>query len=1723
MKKDVFWLTIFFLFFGLGKPTPLLAKDTEVFASDPYPPNIMLILDNSISMGNVSGYSVFDLDKAERANEANRYPSNHINYLHKAGVGFQMIAAQAAYENCKLKKTPDECQKTNMPGIPYYSGPSEAAHSTEPVPGSDPVNLIQWYNPDNPRFSLNTYGNPPVVAHYSGGIGRPFDDNPIHYPDMDGDGDKDDDDLAFFPYYDNPNDFMLKGAGIGPYADKLLELVALQNQLQAEGRDAEYIAEKTKEWLEAIQLSGSYNEIAGLFIFSIVRAFGVVMFSKEACQLDLARDPLGTFTYGVMGMILNWFIEASPSENENITFANPWPINHPVPPFWPPAHQYNGTTNNPNNGGGTFPEGEGRFDRDLDCSYARGPIYSFVDPNPDSHSPILDQLTAFFVPDPTAPSKLEDVKDAIGTFFGTQGVDQLRWGLMSYNNISYRYFQSDVTCSCDLLDGCLCGGGSLHSKYTPEGDPSGNSPVLDFYSSFRPAFSGLPCCWDFRGGESAVGGKILQKIDDENIANIQAELDLIRPNVRGTPLAETLLTAYLYFNETLDMKDETVDLPSPPPGYPSKWYDGWWSPTNPWGDGGTVGYQKGGCPDGADCFSGAPNDCYDFCNGGCDENGNCINEPEGPICDSCQRNYIILLTDGMPDRDGDGMQSPYQELDVSWGEREFMNDFDWLLPGPCNQRDGNNLEDCPLTNESDLVDEGFDYMFYRDFGTSDGDSDRCIGRLNPETGVEGYLSVFHPDLGLQVKLDGGFNHAAVEICDHREFDVSYPIQVNLYGSSLLDDFAKFINEEDVLPDIEEESETKGTQHIKTYTIGFDFLNKPYTDKNGLESSYSALGWYYPEWDEAWQLLNSAAEKGGTTEAYQATDNEDLLDVMAAILDEILGTFSLSAPLVHTFRSSEATAAEVTYIASFDRGAYLNVPQVLGENPPMDPGHLQAWCTDYQGMIRVLSPDNATIEGCRAEIQRKPNCDYDDPCSALTKVKTVGSSINPINVSNTYVLEPSGYLWDAAEELKPDKKSPDSRNIYTSKPDDYGNLQLLEFNYFNIEREDVGCWQRNNWWRQWQCPPDWTGWNIWTHVEASKRFKNKLIDYVRGNFYDGKGINFPDWTWVDPVEYPERPGKERLGSIIHSNMVHVGAPSRLYKEEGYNYAPEGDNETNYFLFQYGLQDPTSGENTRNRIVVVGANDGMLHGFLAGKWEQDDTDKAWKYDAGTGEEIWAYIPNTILKKLPEIWRSGGTFVDGPISVVDAWADGYNHRTGTFSGGRDNKKQWTEWATVLIAGLGDNGNNSDYYAYVALDITQGDDPSNPNIHALWEFTDDYLGAARSKPTVAKVRTEKNGSLQDQWVVFFGGGLAENGRGNALFALDLFTGEEVWRFTDDPNLDNAGTRDPLNHREYLGDIVSEPLLASLDSWQQPGPDSELVLWDDTLYVGDLKGNFWKFDISSPDPNNWRGRIMMRPSGTASSGLPDYSASVDQPFFYPPAMAWDSSGRAWLAIGSGNRDDLREIPAKPDGFFAFRDEHLLLESQWNGGKGSKTLNARNSDNPGIPADLFPVDYRNTNNAPGDRSWKGWFLSFTDSGSDSGSPFGKKVLDKARVVGGIVFYTTYTPPLLGEDCENLAYGFAELWEMNLSTGDPGFDMNNDKAIDASDRSLIIGTGIASAPAVSAGELTPENRGGIKIVTQSSGTGSGMNISVVDVPGGAMNSGSFNFLTTKVAIDAWAEW
>ena len=182
--------------------------------------------------------------------------------------------------------------------------------------------------------------------------------------------------------------------------------------------------------------------------------------------------------------------------------------------------------------------------------------------------------------------------------------------------------------------------------------------------------------------------------------------------------------------------------------------------------------------------------------------------------------------------------------------------------------------------------------------------------------------------------------------------------------------------------------------------------------------------------------------------------------------------------------------------------------------------------------------------------------------------------------------------------------------------------------------------------------------------------------------------------------------------------------------------------------------------RKRVVYVGTNDGMLHAFLSGTYVSGS------YDAGTGEELFGYVPYNLLENLEDFLPSAadvtkhGYYVDSSPRVADVWID--HNSNGT--------KESSEWRTVLISGFRKGG-----YGFFALDVTDPPDDTDYSNYpkVLWEYTNSAnVGESWSEPYIGKVKVKVGSTTRDRWVAIFGGGVSAGNVARSLIVLDIATG---------------------------------------------------------------------------------------------------------------------------------------------------------------------------------------------------------------------------------------------------------------------------------------------------------------------------------------------------------------
>lgn len=353
------------------------------------------------------------------------------------------------------------------------------------------------------------------------------------------------------------------------------------------------------------------------------------------------------------------------------------------------------------------------------------------------------------------------------------------------------------------------------------------------------------------------------------------------------------------------------------------------------------------------------------------------------------------------------------------------------------------------------------------------------------------------------------------------------------------------------------------------------------------------------------------------------------------------------------------------------------------------------------------------------------------------------------------------------------------------------------------------------------------------TDAKAKFTGtNLVNYLRGD-----STYYLSNTAKDNALFRTR--KSLLGDIINSSPISVGKPPFEYTDAGY-------------------ADFVAAKKDRQRMVYVGANDGMLHAFRA---------VAGAAGEEAGSEAWAYIPSALL---PKLWK-----------LADANYDGYHQAyvdaTPTLA---DVKFADGTWRTVLVGGLG-----AGEKMYYALDVT---DPASPTL--LWEFGDNVnvtgdanLGLSFGNPVVTKLMGDNA-----TWYAVFTSGYNNHTTGDGkgyLYVLNVETGVVKHIIKTD---DVGTTSVPSN-------------LGKINSWIHADTDNT----SRRIYGGDMLGRMWRFDGLQTDT----------PVVTLLGSARD-TAGKKQPITTRPVITAletnrNSNDGSYVSFGTGKYLDPKDLTAE--------------------------------------------------------------------------------------------------------------------------------------------------------------------------------------------------------------------
>lgn len=354
--------------------------------------------------------------------------------------------------------------------------------------------------------------------------------------------------------------------------------------------------------------------------------------------------------------------------------------------------------------------------------------------------------------------------------------------------------------------------------------------------------------------------------------------------------------------------------------------------------------------------------------------------------------------------------------------------------------------------------------------------------------------------------------------------------------------------------------------------------------------------------------------------------------------------------------------------------------------------------------------------------------------------------------------------------------------------------------------------------------------------------------------------------------PFRKRTKLLGDIINSGVVYSGKPGTDISS------------TSYASF-------SSTNEGRTPAVFVGANDGMLHAF----------------NAGTGDELFAYIPSWLGPKLAALtnasYGKGTTPHQSYVDSIPVVAEAQVGSAGTAA----------DWKTVLVGGTGGGGQG-----VFALDVTNPSDFSASKV--MWEFTDaddPDLGNVTGKPRILKLRTSAYNATTAtfKWFAVVGSGV--NNYRNDGAGLFSTTGSPTLFLLDLSK--TAGSAWSLGSNYYKISLPADGTLSASKATGLINFTAELSSSGavDRMYLGDLHGNLWKLDFSvSLGATEWNiNKLSAFNKGTAASPDP-----------YPLFIAKDGSGNvqpitASALIASGSERDTRYIYFGTGAYFENADK----------------------------------------------------------------------------------------------------------------------------------------------------------------------------------------------------------
>ncbi len=414
-----------------------------------------------------------------------------------------------------------------------------------------------------------------------------------------------------------------------------------------------------------------------------------------------------------------------------------------------------------------------------------------------------------------------------------------------------------------------------------------------------------------------------------------------------------------------------------------------------------------------------------------------------------------------------------------------------------------------------------------------------------------------------------------------------------------------------------------------------------------------------------------------------------------------------------------------------------------------------------------------------------------------------------------------------------------------------------------------------------------------------------LNYIRGDRSKEGVENPPDY----PAAKPFRQRWSRQGSIVNSDVWYVGAPVSNYSWKGYAAFARA-------------------HKSRQPMVYVGGNDGMLHGFSA-------TD---------GTEKLAYVPRGALYDLGRL--SDPAFNQNHLYYVDG-----SPMTGDVDMGTGDPADTAyvpNWHTLLVGTMGAGGKGyfvldvttpgttapaagnfaeANATQLVVMDKTRHAKEGAPTVATCEDASvtpvadkEDCLAMADighifGKPVIDETNPQRTTQIarmnNNRWAAVMGNGYNSKSGRPVLLVQYLDGDKKLLRLVATGTQAPSSPADPVVDTNVLDNGLSAPRLVDINSDGRP----------DVAYAGDLKGNMWKFLLADSSDTNWGvarwGTSAATTTNHTTNGVPLFTAkggtegspnarTLEQPITAVPSVRANdrkkdidtSAAENWVAVG---------------------------------------------------------------------------------------------------------------------------------------------------------------------------------------------------------------------------------